>query len=94
MTKQEILRELGADLIDLLDGTLTAEQFKERDSERYDRFALSVVKASVPEKIIFPPHQEAWTNGEYKKMAEYYENIGFNACRAQTLENAKKIIKT
>jgi hypothetical protein len=25
-----------------------------------------------------PEHEKAWANGEYQKMATYYENIGFN----------------
>jgi hypothetical protein len=46
-----------------------------------DKYALSVVEASVPDVSIESQADEVW-------------KIGFGYCRSQTLENARKLIQT
>jgi len=50
-------------------------------SSALNKYALSVVEASVPEGMVMPPDEhDTW--GE-----------GFNSCRSQTLENARRMCK-
>jgi hypothetical protein len=91
MNKEEILKLIDEPIYAVLhelaaDGTLNRKQAREKLLDMMaialDRYALSIVDASVPE-----PTQSHDIDG-----VRIPESLGFNSCRTQTLLNAKKLL--
>jgi hypothetical protein len=88
MSKEELLKELAnTDTIRWLEqrtNPVEVERLLDVLSSALDRYALSVVETCVPEEQLLAAEPRVGYAPEFYK-------IGFNDCRAQTLENAKRL---
>jgi hypothetical protein len=82
MTKEAILNEFR-DRFAIGWEFVGHEAVSEFLSSLLDRYALSVVEAYVPETFEAEP--------EVRELYQHYKR-GFNSCRAQTLENARRLV--